>query len=259
MKQQLIKATLATALGLGITTVAHAQINANDLVLGFTSPTAPSVGGTQFDYIINLGQLLGTSAHQITLTGSQYDNTTFVTDLGSSATSGGLNVGVIGTKAGSSGDVVMSSSGQPPTGTKNTYAAAASITVGLGAVAQGGNSFHQNISTAPGQPGANSANNWVLQIGASPLAGITAAQGTGASVVDLEVWEATYTSIPATASAFSDKGFVSILFNSDGGIGAVAWDQDAQLAAVPEPTYGLFGGLGVLLFALRRQFTRKTA
>lgn len=255
MKQQFIKATLAAAMGLGLTTVAHAQIANNDLVLGFTSTGATS------DYIIDLGQLLGTSAHQITLSGSQYDNNSFVLALGSSATAGNLYAGIFGGNNAANGDIIISALSTPTKGSYNNEKAAAGFpaSVSLGLVAQSGQSVHNNISTAPGQPGAN-ANSLALNV-PSPLETITAGQGTGQSLVKLEVFQSTFTSgFPSgTTANYTDQGFVSILFNSDGGIGAMAWNQDAQLAAVPEPTYGLFGGLGVLVFALRRQFTRKTA
>lgn len=259
MKRQLVKATLAAALGLGVSTAAHAQIASDDLILGFTSPNAASVGGSQYDYIIDLGQLIGTSAHQITLSGSQYDDPTFVTDLGAATTGGNTYAGIFGGKSGSSGDIIISATSTPPTGTKNNYQSAATFptSVNLGAVAQLGNSIHDNISTAPGAQGAN-ANNMALYV-PSPLESISASQGTGQSLVTLEVYQANYTSIPSTASAFGDQGFVSILFNANGGVGGVAWDE-AALAPVPEPgTYGLFGGLGVLLLTLRRKFAGRTA
>jgi len=254
MKRQLTKATLAVALGLGISTAAQAQIANDDLVLGFTST------GAQNDYIINLGQLLGTSAHQITLSGSQYNNSSFLANLGSSATGGNLYAGVFGGNAGSTGDIFISALSQPTQGTFNNEHQGSGFpsSVSLGLVPQSGQSVHDNISTAPGLAGANPSSLGLYV--PSPLQTISASQGTGQSVVNLEVWQSTFHQFPSAATtAYSDQGFVSLMFNNDGSLGGVAWDQPAQLATVPEPTCGMFAGLGALFFALRRQFKSKTA
>jgi hypothetical protein len=258
MKKQLLKAGLVAALGLGASTAAQAQINNDDLVLGFTSPNATSIGGVKSDYIIDLGQVLGTSPAQIPLSGSQYNDPTFTANLGGAVTGGSAYVGIFGAKSGSSGDVILSSTVVPPTGSKSSYASAATFpaSVTLGLVPQTGQSVFNNISTAPGQPG-NNATSFGLYV-PSPLETISSSQGTGQSLLNLEVYRATYPLI-GNASAFVDQGFISLLFSANGGIAGVAWNEPAT-SAVPEPsTYGLFAGAGLLLVLFRRQLTGRTA
>lgn len=259
MKNHLYKAVLAAALGLAGATAAHAQNQApsNDLLLGFTSPNATS------DYIIDLGQLLGASAEQITLTAGQYSDSTFTSDLGSEITAGTTYAGIFGSKAGSAGDVITSSTSTPFGGVAQSHTildAAASYpsSVALGSVAKTGQSVYNDISTAPGQSGnnANSFGEYEPEV----LQTVSSSEGTGGSVLDLTVYEATYGL--TTSTAFADKGYVSILFGSDGDIQGVAWDEaaTAPVTSVPEPaTFGIFGGIGMLLLGLRRQLTGKLA
>ena len=251
IKKHLYRVALLAALGLGGAPAAQAQINANDLILGFTSPNATSIGGNKYDYIIDLGQIPG-SAGQITLSGSQFDATTFNTILGSALAGGQAYVGIVGAQSGASGDVLLSADVQPTTSSSAAFlqsAAGYPNGLALGQVNQTGSSFYDNISQAPGQLGA-AANNFTLYA-QSPLYAITASQGTGAQTIDLNLWKATYQTIPSSGvGAYSSQGFISL--NLSGGNLGVAYNQ--QALPVPEPaTYALLGTAGVLLFAFRRQ------
>ncbi|HEX5398765.1 MAG TPA: PEP-CTERM sorting domain-containing protein [Verrucomicrobiae bacterium] len=257
IKKHLYRVALLAALGLGGATAAQAQINANDLILGFTSPNAASIGGNKYDYIIDLGQIPG-SAGQITLSPSQFNATTFNTVLGSALAGGQAYVGIVGAHSGASGDVILSADVQPTTSGSASFlrsAAGYPDGLGLGQVNQTGSSFFENISQGPGQLGA-AANNFTLYA-QSPLYAITASQGTGAQTIDLNLWEATYQTIPSSGvSAYSSPGFISL--NLNGGNLGVAFNQEAL--AVPEPaTYALLGAAGVLLLVFRRQRRQATA
>ena len=257
----LYKAAWLAALALAAGTAAEAQINNNDLLLGFTSPNAASVGGIQYDYIIDLGNLStiqAGGASQLTLSGSQFNSATFNSDLGSAISGGTAYVGVVGASPGSVGDVILSAASQPPkSSSANFLSLAASYPNGLslGAVSQTGNSFHENISTAPGQNGAG-ANNFALYA-QSPLSAISISQGSGTQNIDLTLWEATYSTFSG-ANSYIPQGFLS--FNlSGGGLGA-AWNTEASPMAVPEPPpYEIFIGAGLLLVGFRRRFTSKFA
>ena len=268
--KKLYKAALLAAFGLGIGAAAQAQILNNDLVLGFTSPSATTFGTSpntyQNDYSIDLGQLLGTSAHQIALNvGNLYDynynDSSFTADLGSAVANGQAYAGVFGATSGSIGDDLLSALTTPATlvGASLKNGAVYPSGVTLGEIAQSSSSsVHGEISTAPGLAGAdpNSYGEWLP----SPLETISSSQGTGGSTLDLQVYEASYTSGKSgiTGTAFSDVGFVSVLFNANGGISGVAWDEEAT--PVPEPaTCGLLGGASLLLLALRRKLTGRIA
>ena len=266
MKKQLYRVALVAALGLAGATAAQAQILNNDLVLGFTSPNATTFGTPpntyQNDYSIDLGQLLGTSAHQIALNvGNLYDynyiDSSFTADLGSAVVNGQAYAGVFGATSGSIGDDLLSAVSTPATlaGASLKNGAVYPSGVALGEIAQSSSSsVHGEISTAPFSTGAdpNSYAEWLP----SPLESVSSSQGTGGSTLDLQVYEASYTSGKSgvTGTAFSNVGFVSVLFNANGGISGVAWNEEATPSPVPEPaTCALLGGAGLLLLALRRK------
>lgn len=246
INKHLCRVALLAAFGLGGVTAAQAQINANDLLLGFTSPSVTS------DYIIDLGQIPG-SAGQITLSPSQFDAATFNSLFGSALSGGQVYVGIVGAQAGGiSGDVLFSAATQPatsPSATDLRSAAGFPSGLALGQVNQTGASFYDLISQSPGQEGA-AANSFALYA-QSPLYAITASQGTGAQTIDLNLWEATYQTIPSSPpGAYSGQGFISLNLSS-GNLG-VAYNQAAL--AVPEPaTYAILGVAAVLLLVFRRQ------
>lgn len=262
MKNNLYKAALLAALGLGGVTATQAQINNNDLVLGFTSPNATSISGTKYDYLIDLGNLStieAGGASQLTLSGSQFDSATFNSILGSAVTGGSAYVGIVGGTSGSSGDVFYSNASQPVTGTHGNYATAAGVVPGLtlGQVPQTGQSFYNWVAESPSSQGAMGNSSFSGYVG-NPLYAVSASQGSGSQNIDLTLWEGTYTSIPSHASAFSNIGFISL--NLTGGNLGVAWNQEAVPAAVPEPTVlALLGGAGLLLLGFRRQSIGKNA
>lgn len=258
MKRQLIKAALVAAVSLSVGAAAQAQINNDDLVLGFTSPNATTTGGSKYDYLLDLGSLStiqAGGATQLTLSG--FDPATFHSILGTAVTGGSAYVGIVGGTSGSSGDVFFSNASQPASGTKSTYATAAGVVPGLslGQVAQTGQSFFNWIAESPASQGGQGTSSFSGYVG-NPLLTISAAQGSGSENIDLTLWKGTYTSFPQQASTFSDIGYISL--NLSGGNLGAAWDQEA--APVPEPgSVAILGVMGVIAFSLRRQLIRGIA
>jgi hypothetical protein len=263
MKNHLYKAALTAALGLAGAVAAQAQYANNDLDLGFTSPNASSVGGVKYDYVIDLGQLLGASAQQISASTFIPFNADFyfTPDLSSAVAGGEAYAGIFGGKSGSAGDLFFSATSTPGTENYATMANAAGIPTGVtqGQIAQSSaSSVFGDVSEAPGANGANP--NSFAGYAASPLEAITTSEGTGGTVMDLEVYEASYNALTHSSTAFSDEGYVSILFGSNGSISGVAWDEVAVTAPVPEPaTWSLYAIGGLLTLALRRRFSGKVA
>jgi hypothetical protein len=259
MKNHLYKAALAAALGLAGAVAAQAQYANNDLDLGFTSPNASSVGGAKFDYVIDLGQLLGASAQQL---GSTFNADFYFTpDLSSAVVNGQAYAGIFGGKSGSAGNLLFSATSLPGTENFANMANAAGIPTGvtLGAIAQSSaSSVFGDVSEAPGASGANA--NSFAGYAASPLETITTSEGTGGTVMDLEVYEASYNALTHSSTAFTDEGFVSILFESNGSLSGIAWDEAATPSPAPEPaTCSLYAIGGLLMLALGRRFSGKIA
>jgi hypothetical protein len=107
-----------------------------------------------------------------------------------------------------------------------------------------------NIAQSSSQPGTSSS---------SSLAGETANPmlNLSSGVVTETLWEATIggSGRNKTASAWEDIGTFTINANTD----TVSF-TGADVSAVPEPsTYGLLAGAGLLVVALRRNFSVKNA
>ena len=256
MKKHLYRAALAVGLGLAGTTAAHAQINNNDLVLGFTS----QFGGVVNDYVIDLGQI--PSSPGAIDTSAIFDPTTFAntftTSSGNALTSGAVNVGIIGGGALDVIDSVQDTSGFPSTTAPGSFAPGGSTPSNIGAAAEiasaitlgtpsqaSQNSFYSDVAKNPTTPGAN--NNSFAGYVSNPL---TTIDGTSQSLV-LDLWEDTTTGRTGT-TGWTYEGFIDLSLN--GGNLTAAYDE---ITTVPEPTtYGICG-LGVLLFGLRRKLTGK--
>jgi hypothetical protein len=243
---------------------AQAQYNNNDLILGFENAT---FNGTTFtgpnDYIIDLGQpsVVGVGgAPGVPLTLSGFNLSTF-TGLYTSL-SGGVNMGVVGGNGvgtttrnvfltqlrAALGDPTMAGS-MAPTPINSTSDAGA-----IGSVAN-------MVNALPLSPGGSttitpgSGNSWSQRVspnqvlaplpsflsatGRDPMAGVS----TGTLIFE-DLWRG---GTGTGSNPFTYLGF----FTLDTGVGSLTFTP-----AVPEPsTYGAFAGAGLLLLALRRQFS----
>jgi hypothetical protein len=251
---RLIKfAVCAAGLAL-LSEAARAQVNfwgnPGDLILGFTGGTAGN------DYVVDLGApLLTPGAH---------------TDLSANLTSAGLsgagfasivgaNAGVVSGDLGAGGPVFVYTStahGATPTPTGNggQIAAGSSIVSGLplnanltaaiAASSGSGNSWSEIIAQSASAGGTSVPGNFTFQMGQNPMSTFT-----GTTLLE-DIWSST-----STPGAYTLLGTLTL--NLSGASPVVGFDA---AGAVPEPgTCGLIAGAGLLLFSLRRQFTRKKA
>jgi hypothetical protein len=253
MKNLFYKAALAAALGYAGATTANAQINPNDLVLGFSS----QYSGVSQDYLVDLGQVPTTPNTALNVSG--FDGVSFGSIFNSALAAGAVNVGIVGGKDASSGDVIFSEldngtgtsstagSGMPPVDTKSALQNGAAVPVGLtlGAVNQAANtSFYYDVAQNPMTAGTSGTSSFTGYVD-NPL---TTMSSSGDVVLDL--WKDSWTL--GGVSSWTYDGNVTIGV-SGGNLSAV---YDVQ--AVPEPaTYAICGGLGMVMLGLRRKLGRK--
>jgi hypothetical protein len=268
MKNILYKTALVAALGLGGSIVAHAA--SGDLVLGFTSQTS---GSDSDDYVVDLGALptLGNvpADYNTALNVSGFNWSAFTaTGVPGAAgvTSGDISVGlvagvstgansgkyVIGGLLDTGGSPTAAGSTAPQSGTENQISKGAadanSVTLGSPATSSSG-SWSSLIALNPTTPGtlsSTTAGDYADQLGFEPMATLSS------DSIVLDLWKQTY----SNTSSFTFDGTVTLAFNTVTDTMTATYDE----VAVPEPTtYGILGGMGVLLLGLRRQLTGKLA
>jgi hypothetical protein len=274
MKNHLYKAALLAALGLGSITAAHAQ-QSGDLVIGFSSTAA---GVTQ-DYQVDLGSFSGMGVNDNL--SSALNVSTLQSIFGSSLS--GVSVGIVGWANDPNGvntDLFRSTtraagpftppytqadSTTParPTGNGNISGAAADIaslntsqgnTAGINkgtSASPGAGSWSDLIAQSSTAIGFLGANSYAGQVG-NPM-GVLVSDGHGGVTLNLDLYEDNNTS--TTGRNFIYQGYFNLDVN--GSSDTLTFDP---VAAVPEPgTYGMLAGAGLLLVAVRRQFTAKNA
>jgi hypothetical protein len=257
MKNPFYKAALVAALGYAGVTAAHAQINPNDLVLGFTSQAS----GISDDYLVDLGQLPATPNTSLNVSGFSW--TTFNSIFGSSLGNGQVNAGIVGSTPGNNGDVILSEldngtgnpftagSATPPGDTtsalKDAAGTVSSTSLTLGEVAQTQTtSFFYNIAENPMSVGAAGISSFAAYAD-NPL--VTVPSGES---VTLDIYEDTYQS--RSPGSWAYDGTVTLNLSGDS-LSAVY-----DVSPVPEPsTYVIFGGLGMILLGLRHKWNSKRA
>lgn len=272
MKNHLYKAALAAALGLAGATAAQAQINPNDLVLGFTSQAS---GANSDDYIVDLGQLPtgGNIAanYNTALDVSGFSYSAFTASGTAGAASlGSLYVGIIGGNGGTgTKDVFLSEvdngTGSPaqagsslptaaPSGTDLESAADYPIGLGVGAVAvspgAGLNnvSWTYNIAENPTSPGADSGANYATYLGDNPMTTLNS------DTIVLDLYNETGST--HTVNPWTFDGTVTLDLNTENDSLTATYDE----TPVPEPaTCGLYALGGLLMLGLGRRFSGKAA
>jgi hypothetical protein len=256
MKKNLYKAALMAALGLAGVTAAQAQINNNDLVLGFTSQFT---GVTQ-DYLIDLGPLPSNipANYNTPLSVSGFNSATFGGIFDTALANNAVNLGIVGStpNGDSGGEVILSildngtgtptlaGSLTPPSDTESALANASDIptTLVLGPVSQSANgSFFNNVAENPTTPGI-AGNNSFTGYSDNPLSTLG-----GSESILLDLYENTFA--PRTASSWVYAGDVSVDVSGD--------TLTATFDPVPEPGTALIAGIsGLSLVLLRRRFNR---
>lgn len=220
----------------------------NDLLLGFNGNSSSS------DYVINLGNStsLFNSSSVVDLS-SDFSLSTFNstfssvngTKMGAGGGTSSLNPIFFFTEnRGSAGDSSTALSLTPPSITTTVASGAAGAfngispfpAAGTGTLINNGNatSFTSQMTTLQNNTGLN------------PSTAI------GSGVIYEDLWQATKTT--GTSTAWVYKGYLT--FDTTGANPLLTFTP----TAVPEPsTYGLFGGMGILALAMRRQLRRKNA
>ena len=255
MKNPFYKAALVAALGYAGVTAAHAQINQNDLVLGFSSQFA----GVSQDYLVDLGQIPTTANTSLTVSG--FNGTAFGNIFNSALQNNAVNVGIIGGKDASSGDIFFSEvdngtgtastagSVTPPVDTKSALQNGAGIPVGLtlGAVNQSAStSFYYDVAQNPSAAGTAATSSFTGYVD-NPLTTI----GSSDSVV-LDLWKDSWTL--GGVSSWTYDGDVTL------GVSGDTLTAVYDVTPAPEPsTYVIFGGLGMVLLGLRHKWSGKRA
>jgi len=259
MKTSLKAALLAVGVAMASQAV-HAQISANDLILGFNQ-----AGVSSSDYIVDLGNA-STAAG---VGGSS------VVDLSSAINMSSFNTAFAG---GPNGVAVGIAGGNNGIGTKDVFAT--QLRNGLGTPSVAGSATPANPSSATFISTAAAAVNAISPLGVTPSSGSTSwstqvapsPSGSGAFVNDIGVNpESTITGSTIIEDLYQD--------NRSGSLGQTGWAYDgyftltflspssesltftpASFVPVPEPaTYGVLAGAGLLALCLRRQLGRQTA
>lgn len=262
MKNNLYKAALLVALGLAISPAAKAS---NDLLVGFND----AAGNAGNDYVIDLGTYTDftlTSTFNGSISSSVF-NTAFGSDVnalnnvavgavaaGSYAGSSGLNGSTSGTYVFQTGSLLAAT---PPNAQFN--AAKTAIT---GVTVSGANTEY-----AIGTPQATTGQ-WDYEVAQSPTSGDVSGTGVATTTGNPEsllvngdatltlYYSTTISGIGHNADAWAELGTLTIDANS--GVDTISYA--GVDSSVPEPTtYGIFAGAGLLLLALRRQFSAKIA
>jgi len=280
MKNQLYKAALLAALGLGSISAAHAQSDpsypaAGDLVIGFSSTAA---GVTQ-DYDVDIGQVSALTVDDNL--SADLSVSTLQSIFG--ANLAGVSVGVVGYN---NDPVLLGDTDLYRTTTRNAgpytpaYTSADSttptkpasngaITTSAGDIASldvgdGQNGINKGTSSSPG---AGSWSDLIAQSSTTvafsgtglateagnPM-GVLVSNGSGGYTLNLDMYEDNNSGTAGRTYVY--QGYFNLDISSSGGnLSSDSFTYDPT-AAVPEPgTYGLCAGAGLLLLGLRRQFS----
>lgn len=244
--KNLYKAALLAVLGITAVSSAHAG---TDLILGFNDVT---LGASANDYVVDLG------------TGNLTVNSTFQTSFSSTlfnqafgADANALNnvaAGIVGSPNAATLFQTSPLLGNPALQATTAEFPLAADSAGATAVgvysSSSSTGWSFNIAQSPGQNGTSSAGS---------LAGDTTNPmlQLSSGVATETLWEATETGSGRTkaTTAWQEIGTFTINANTD----TVSF-TGADVSAVPEPsTYGLLAGAGLLVVALRRNFSVKNA
>jgi hypothetical protein len=240
---------------------AFASAVANDLYLGFQNQN----GGGSSDYIINLGAASGIIGQSSVVDLSSSFSSTLFNDPTLQGTSPSQIMGGVagGSNAGNPSDVFLTQLRTSNIGTpgsagssvtkvmtraqdNSAYSAFAQIT----GPAAGGGFLDTGKSWENFVEPANTSSTFIGNTGLNPDSLVSTS-----SVLYEDLWETSRSSLTGS-SGYSYLGYFTL--DLTGGNPVLTFT--GSLVSVPEPvTYGMFAGGGLLLLALRRQLTAKTA
>jgi hypothetical protein len=258
--KNLYKAVLLAALGLASVTAAQAQ---SDMLLGFNDAggDVSADSAYQNDYVIDLGAISGftaTSTYSGSINQTTFDSA-FVTPDSNWASE--VAVGVAAeNNAVSPKQIYVSSTSTPGSQStsrfNNILSDASGIATGEYTTASGGSAttgWSYNVGVAPGNPAALNGN-------AFGNGAVIEQEGITGEEQFLSGGDATFNLYEAVSTgsthAFTELGTFTI--DANDGVDTISYS--GINASVPEPTtYGIFAGAGLLLIALRRQFSVKNA
>ena len=239
---------------------AFASVIANDLYLGFQNQN----GGGSADYIINLGAASGIVGQSSVVDLSSSFSSSLFNDPTLQGTSSQIMGGVVGgSNAGNPSYIFLT---QLRTSNIGTPALAGSSVTKLMTRAQD-NSAYANLTPlntpSAGTGFLDTGKSWESDVEpantASTFIGATGLNPDSllstSSVLYEDLWETSRSSISGS-SPYTYLGYFTLDLTG----GSPVLSFTGSLVSVPEPvTYGMFAGGGLLLLALRRQLTAKTA
>jgi hypothetical protein len=237
------KAALLVALGLAAVSSAQAQVNNNDIILNFSSPTTTNV-----DYTIDLGQIEAVPTTPINL--SSDINATTLNSLFTSIAS--LNVGVVGGSynvPGQGDDIYISGLSLPTHASSEntiTFAAESALGISPGTNPSSANSSFSTLvaasPTATGLAGSSSVQGYLggsSQTQDNPMINIGSSD-----MLTFNLYEEVKSSATHPA-AFTYQG--QFVLDLSGSSPSLVFDP------VPEPSTYALASVGGLLFAFFRR------
>jgi len=244
--KNLYKAALLAALG--ITAVSSAQAQ---MLLGFNDAAGPT--SAQNDYVINLGSLSQFTTTASLNLSSDFSASTFNTAFGSDLNAlNEVTAGVVGGNS-SPRQLFETSVGIPRSNVSSS---------------QMNSALSEAQTPVAGEYVSTSSTGWTVNVAASATANGTIVTGAdvgdeavnpmgtlSGGVLTEQLWENTKNGALTAPNGWVDIGTININPTTD----SVTF-PGANVSAVPEPsTYGLLAGAGLLVVALRRNFSAKNA